>query len=189
MTNPLLLDIPNCLDTPRLHIRCTQPGDGAAVHASIFESLAALRAWPASLPWAMAEPSLAASELFCRQGQINWLRRADLPMLLLLRDTGEHVGNCGLHGLDWVVPKCEIGFWVRSRFAGQGLITEAVLAVTAFAFEQLGMRRVQALADAANLASCRVCERAGYALEGTLRHERAEPGGQLRDTRVYARLR
>jgi RimJ/RimL family protein N-acetyltransferase len=48
------------------------------------------------------------------------------------------------------------------------------------------MRRIVALPDAANLPSCRVCERAGYVLEGTLRNERMAPDGSLRHTRVYA---
>ena len=159
------------------------------MHESVVESLTALRAFPASLPWAMSEPSVDASEQFCREGEANDRLRTSLPMLLFLKDSQVHVGNSGLHRLDWSVPKCEIGYWVRSRFAGQGYITEAVRAITAFAFRHLGMRRVEALPDEANLPSCRVSERAGYTLEGTLRHERCGPAGDLRNTRVYAVVR
>jgi RimJ/RimL family protein N-acetyltransferase len=66
---------------------------------------------------------------------------------------------------------------------------EAVRAITAFALDTLGMRRIEALPDDLNAASCRLCERAGYVLEGTLRHERKAPDGALRNTRLYAFVR
>ena len=189
MTHPVLREVPEHLETERLLIRCPRPGDGPIVHASVLESLAALRGFPASLPWAMQEPSVDASEQFCREGAAHYRLRTSLPMLLFLKGSDVHVGSSGLHGFDWTVPKCEIGYWGRSGFAGQGFITEAVRAITAFAFQHLGMRRIQALPDAANLPSCRVCERAGYTLEGTMRHDRRGPAGDMRNTRVYAVVR
>lgn len=186
MRSPVLREVPLQLETERLLIRCPQSGDGQVVHASVVESLSGLREFPASLPWAMAEPSVEASEQFCREGQANYLLRTSLPMLLFLKGTNTHVGNSGLHSFDWSVPKCEIGYWGRTSFARKGLITEAVKAITAFAFEHFDVRRIEALPDDGNLPSCLVCERAGYSLEGTLRHHRLGPDGVLRNTRVYA---
>ncbi len=186
--NPLLRDIPEQFETERLVIRCPRAGDGAMVHAGVAESLAALRAWPASLPWAMGEPSVAASEAFCREGQAAFLARQHLPMLLLLKDGGDYVGGSGLHHIDWATPKFEIGYWCRPRFQGQGLVGEAVAAIVRLAFDQLGARRLTCLPDAANTASRRVAERAGFVLEGIMRHERCAPDGTLRDTCLYARI-
>ena len=117
-TNPLLRDFPEQFETERLLIRCPRAGDGAMVHAAAVETLAELRAWPASLPWALAEPTVEASELFCREGQAAWLARQHLPMLLLLKATGEYVGGSGLHHIDWAVPKFEVGYWCRSATTG-----------------------------------------------------------------------
>ncbi|HET7865050.1 MAG TPA: GNAT family N-acetyltransferase [Burkholderiaceae bacterium] len=153
MTRPVLLEVPDQLETERLSIRCPRAGDGAIVHASVVESLAALRAFPASMPWAMQEPSVDASEQFCREGAALYRLRTSLPMLLFLKGSQVHVGSSGLHRLDWVLPKCEIGYWGHSRFAGQGFITEAVKAITEFAFQHLGMRRVEALPDDAKAPS------------------------------------
>lgn len=58
----------------------------------------------------------------------------------------------------------------------------------AFAFDKLGARRVEAFPDDLNIASCRVCEKAGFQLEGVMRNARADPDGQLRNTRIYARV-
>ncbi len=183
---PVLRDIPLHLETERLVIRCPQPGDGAAVHAGVVESLAALREFPASLPWAMFEPSVDASERHCRESHGKYLLRTELNMLLFLKDGGTYVGGSGLHAIDWTVPRCETGYWIRTGHRGRGLAAEAVGAITAFALDVLGMRRVQALPDDENVASCRVCERAGFVLEGVIRHERVAPDGSLRNTRLYA---
>ena len=186
MERPVLRDVPSQFESERLLIRCPMPGDGGTVHASVVESLTALRAFPVSLPWALGEPSFDASELFCREGHANYLRRTDMPMLLFLKGTGVHVGNAGLHRFDWSIPKCEIGFWLRSSYAGRGLMTESVSAITSFARLELRMRRVEVLTDEANQRARRVCERAGFALEGILRNHRASPDGRLSNSCVYS---
>jgi RimJ/RimL family protein N-acetyltransferase len=186
--NPLVLDFPDSFESERLTIRAPRPGDGGAVHEAIVETLAALREFPASLPWAMAEPSVEGSESFCRTGYANFIQRKDLPMLLIERSSGSLVGASGLHRFDWSVPRFEIGFWCRQSRQGQGFMTEAVNAITAFAFDTLKARRVEAFSDDLNVRSWRVCERAGFQLEGVMRNARADPNGTLRDTRIYARL-
>lgn len=189
MKSPVLRDLPQHFETERLFIRCAQPGDGATMHASVLRSLPALRAFPGSAPWALGESSAEAWEEFCREAQAGYLLRTRLPMLLFLKDSGAHVGYCSVFSLVWTVPKGEIGYWGNSDFARRGLMTEAVKGITDFAFEHLGLRRIEAFSDDENEASWRVCERAGYVHEGTLRNERAAPDGTLRNTRLYAAIR
>ena len=86
-------------------------------------------------------------------------------------------------------PISASGYWVRRRFAGQGLIIQAVRGITRFAFETLGARRVEIRCDARNVVrSQRVAERAGYPLEATLRNHAVAADGKLRDTLIFARL-
>ncbi|HTT11860.1 MAG TPA: GNAT family N-acetyltransferase [Burkholderiaceae bacterium] len=184
--DPLLLDLPDQFETERLLIRAPRTGDGRVVYEAIVETLQDLRRFPSSLRWALEPPSVDRSESFCRRGAAFWLLRADLPMLLLHKTTGEFVGGCGLHRFDWAERRFEIGWWCRKRYQRQGLITEAAREVIAYAFAHLGARRVFALGDDANAASWRVCERAGMTYEGTLRGERADPDGTRRDMRMYA---
>jgi RimJ/RimL family protein N-acetyltransferase len=180
--------VPQEIGTPRLLLRCPRPGDGAIVHASVVESLADLRRFAASLPWTLDEPQVEVSERYAREAQVKYAAREEFGFLVFTKD-GAHVGNCGIHDIDWKVPKCEIGWWGRSSMLGRGYMAEAVSAMQAFCFDTLHMRRVAAKTDADNERSCRLCERIGMRLEGTLRNARIEVDGRLKDVRLYASIR
>lgn len=154
------------------------------VHASVQESLAELRRFPASLPWALGEQSVESAEAFCVWSEARYRSREALTFLVLHRETRSHVGNIGLSDFEWDVAQSEIGFWGRTGLSGQGFITEAVRGLTEFAF-RLGVGRVYALPDAENIPSCRVCERAGFKLEGTTRQNHPAPGGCAN---IYSKL-
>lgn len=144
---PELLDFPDVFHTERLTIRAPRPGDGRKVYDATVASLDALRQFPASLPWAMAEPSVDASEIFCRTGAANFMARRDFPLLFLLRENDTLVGCGGVHNPDWRGRAFEVGWWGRTAYTGQGLMTEAVRAVVAFAFASFGAHRVEAISD------------------------------------------
>jgi hypothetical protein len=118
MTLPILRAVPEQLETQRLLIRCPRPGDGAAVYAAVLESLPELRAWGASLPWALGTPSVDLSETFCRESYASYIRRTNLALLLFSKSDLQLVGASGLHRIDWAVPKFEIGYWCRSTRTG-----------------------------------------------------------------------
>ena len=185
MTDPILLDFPDSFDTERLTIRSPMPGDGAELQTAVAESIDDLRPW---LPWAKEIPTVEEEEIAVRKGRIRFLSREDLWLLLFLKGTHTLVGGSGLHRMDWDVPSFEIGYFARSRFAGQGYITEAVRGIACFAFETLNARRVEIRCDARNERSLRVAERAGFELEATLRNHVADEDGGLSDTLIYARL-
>ncbi|POZ63457.1 GNAT family N-acetyltransferase [Chromobacterium alticapitis] len=182
----ILRDIPDQIESERLILRSPQPGDGPIVYSAVCASLEALRAFPASMPWALEEPSVDISETFCRQSRVDYLARKTLTMLLFLKDGSHFVGASGLHAISWKNRRAEIGFWVHHDWQGQGLISEAARAICAFARQELGLRRIACLSDELNVASRRVAERAGFTLEGIMRQERIAPDGSLRNTALYA---
>lgn len=99
---------------------------------------------------------------------------------------GEAVGGIGFmlqHDIERV--SAEIGYWLGEKYWGRGICTEALCALTNYAIESHGLTRIFALPFAHNAASCRVLEKAGYALEGHLRRS-AIKDGQIRDQKLYA---
>lgn len=184
--HPILLDIPSQLESDRLLIRAPQAGDGAAMNEAIRESMTELQPW---MPWAQQIPTVQESEAHLRLAQVKFMERQDLQLLLIEKSTGQFVGSSGLHQIDWQVRKFEIGYWVRTSFAGQGYISEAVRTITDFAIERLGANRIEIRCDANNIPSARVAERCGYTLEGTLRNYKFDSNGSLTNTMIFARVR
>lgn len=187
--DPILRTVPSRLETTRLVLRPPRTGDGAALHEAVAESLTALREFVASVPWAAHEPSVEASEVFCRRAEADVIARRDLPFLVFDRESGRLLACTGLHRFNWSVPRFEVGYWCRASATGQGVVTEAVCALVRLAEEDFGAARVEILTDALNMRARAVAERCGFVLEGVLRHERRAPDGSLRDSCVYARVR
>jgi ribosomal-protein-alanine N-acetyltransferase len=59
-----------------------------------------------------------------------------------------------------------IGYWVDQARAGQGLVPEAVVVTLQFAFESLGLHRVEISIIPRNQSSRRVVEKLGIRMEG-----------------------
>lgn len=184
--NPLMLSFPESFETPRLTIRAPRWGDGAAVNEAIRESVEQLRLW---LPFAENIPSLEESEANARKARLQFLERTDMMLHLRDRFTDEFVGSSGLHRIDWNARCFEIGYWIRTSRAGEGLMTEAVRGIEQFAISYLEANRLEIRCDARNVRSAKVAERAGYTLEGVLRKMRRDSTGTLVDMMVYAKVR
>jgi ribosomal-protein-serine acetyltransferase len=184
--NPLLLDFPTEFTTDRLLIRLPLPGDGQAVNEAIIASLNELKPW---MPFAQKEPLLEETEANIRESHANFLLRKDLRLLIFHKESGQFIGSTGLHRMDWDVRKFEIGYWIDSRHAKQGYITETVIGLTKFAFEELKANRVEIRCDALNANSRKVAERAGFLLEGILRNDDLAVDGTLSDTCVFAKVK
>jgi RimJ/RimL family protein N-acetyltransferase len=123
-----------------------------------------------------------------------WLRRYEEGRAEGTREAfaivGEDGGFLGLAvapEIDRETRTAELGYLVAPAARGRGIATEALRRLTAWAFSELGMRRLQLLIGVDNVASKKVAERCGYVYEGVLRslyfkQERYE------DTELWSRL-
>ena len=112
--------------------------------------------------------------------------RASRPeTVFALEVDGRAVGGIGLHPQGDVHRRAmEIGYWLGEPYWGRGIVTEAVRALTRYAFETFDIARVYAYVYEWNPASARVLEKAGYRLEGRLRKAVTKEGTTM-DMLVY----
>ena len=184
--NPIMREIPYTFDTERLTIRGPLAGDGEKVHTAVVESQAELKPW---MPWAVNIASPADYEIRVREGQVKYLGRQDFWLLIFLRGSDALVGCSGLHNANWEVPSFEIGYWLRTKFTGQGFITEAVEGICQFAFTHFEAQRLLIRCDSENERSAAVARRCGFTFEGTHRHDsRNHLTNELESTHYFSRL-
>ena len=158
-------DIPLEVRTPRLSVRCYRAGDGPALHAAATRNSTHLARFESGNILLTAR-SDEQGEILARQLQAWWVSREAFFAGGFLHETGEFAGQVYLGPVDWEVPAFEVGYMADRHHEGQGLVTEAVSAMVAMAFDHMGARRVSLRTDEANTRSQLVAQRCGFVLEG-----------------------
>jgi [ribosomal protein S5]-alanine N-acetyltransferase len=59
-----------------------------------------------------------------------------------------------------------LGYYIGAKFAGQGLMSEAISLILRFAFRELGLHRIEANVQPHNLSSLAVLRKNGFTKEG-----------------------
>ena len=102
-------------------------------------------------------------------------------------ETDELLGSTRIYNIDHTNKTCEIGStYYGKAFQRTHINTTAKLLLFTYAFETLGMIRVQIKTDEENVASQRAIERLGAVKEGILRNERIRSTGMPRNAVVYS---
>jgi len=102
---------------------------------------------------------------------------------------GEASGGVGFQiGTHIHRRSAELGYWLAVRYWGKGIVTEAVRAVTDYAFRSFEIEHVFAGLFEHNVGSRRVLEKAGFTLEGRLRRH-VTKNGVTTDDLIYGIVR
>ena len=110
-----------------------------------------------------------------------------LPHVILDEEL-QVVGRITFSGITYgSFQSCSMGYWVAQESNGRGFATDAVRAMTAMAFNELGLHRVQAETLIPNKSSQRVLERVGFVRYGTA-PEYLKISGRWRDHLMYQLL-
>ena len=104
----------------------------------------------------------------------------------LLNKKEELVGSFHLHTFSYFDHKVELGYWILKSFEGQGLVSEALLAVEN-ELVKLKFHRAEIRCNPLNTRSVKFALRNQYSHEGTLREDTRVEGGFI-DTAVYAKI-
>ena len=180
-------ELPRHLETTRLILRCPQAGDGMEFNAAVIESLSELQLW---FGWAMETPTVEDSEAYMQYVTGRVAAEEELTWLLFLKEKPTLIGVVSFHNLDWSVPKLMMSFWVCTPYARNGYMTEAMQKLVDFAFETLGVYRVEIWCDSRNDRSAALARRLGFEHEGTLQCDfRDHLTNELADQMVFARVK
>jgi RimJ/RimL family protein N-acetyltransferase len=95
-----------------------------------------------------------------------------------LRESGELIGDNGLHDLDWLARTAESATWIyRPEFRGSGYGTEAKHLLLEYAFERLGLNMIWSWVKMPNIRSQAALRKQGYRDAGRLHWVNLGQGG------------
>lgn len=170
------------LRTERLLLRPFVAGDASDVRRSLADGDVAGMTLTVPHPY----PDSAADEFIAAQAPA-WAAGKRATWAVTRGGDGALVGAIGLQ-LTLPHRRAEVGYWIAKPEWGRGYATEATRRVVAFAFDVLGLNRVEAHHFLENPASGRVMVNVGMLPEGVHR-EVVWRDGRARDLKSYAILR
>lgn len=151
---------------------------------------------PGILRWAAGMAVLAAPE--AERGR-RWLEprigwdEGNATLAVTDAAAGTLVGMVSLRDINRIPGQGIMAYWVLPGFRGRGVAPRAMDAFARWAFRPAGaggpgLHRINLTHVVLNTASCRVAEKTGFRLEGTMRDEFVEPDGRRYDSHLHARL-
>lgn len=109
-------------------------------------------------------------------------------LAVTLAASGALIGSCGVEVTDRANQRASMGYILHRDHWGHGYATETARLLVGFAFDGLGLHRLEATCRPENIASARVLEKAGLRREGHFRdHVRVR--GAWHDSLLYAVIR
>ncbi|WP_120498924.1 GNAT family N-acetyltransferase [Kiloniella sp. EL199] len=91
-----------------------------------------------------------------------------LNLAILLKETEQLIGWCGLGPADWDQSLIEIYYTLAPEHWGKGLATEAAITLRDYAFETIKLKKLVGIAATGNIASNKVLQKLGMKYEGRL---------------------
>lgn len=110
---------------------------------------------------------------------INWA--------ITVKGNPKLIGIMGHYRIQPEHYRAEVGYMILPQYHGQGITAEALKAVVAYGFDDMGLHSVEAILDAENHASERVLQKSGFVKEAHF-IENEYHNGKFRDTLVYSIL-
>jgi len=96
----------------------------------------------------------------------GWAEGSGAAFVIAHAAGGDGLGTIGLHLFAGDARLAAVGYWLRREARGHGAATIAVRLVSGWAFDELGIKRLNLITVLENLVSQRVAERAGFTREG-----------------------
>ena len=153
------------------------------------------------LSYSIHEPALwnySMVQAIGEQGLHNYIQLAvegrssekEYPFIVFDKQTNQYAGSTRFYDIQPNNQSLQIGFtWYGKKFQGTGLNKHCKFLLLTFAFEKLGMQRVEFRADAQNERSIYAMKSIGCKTEGILRSNGVRADGTRRDSIVLSILK
>ena len=157
--------------------------DAAAHFQTVEENRAHLKPW---LPWAERSTKPEHSAQYIQLTQALAMKGEAVHLGIFLQ--GRVIGGAGLHDCNPRVRSASVGYWIAKDLEGRGIMGRCLSRLLDFAFDSLGLQRLELRCAVGNVRSAALAERLGFAQEGVLRRAHSREGN-LEDLLVMGLLR
>lgn len=176
------LPYPHDLGDGVVSLRAHRTTDAEALAAAVRESVATVGRWQ---DWCHEGYGTADAETWMGACRKDWLLGDGYEMLIVDAHTDVILGGMGVNQRNREQRFANLGYWVRESMQGRGIATRAGRLAIRFAFETVGVARLEIVAAWDNLPSRKTAERLGGTFEGMLRKRLVIKGTSV-DAAMYS---
>lgn len=148
------------------------------------ESVAEVNPW---MPWCVPEFTTADAATWIG-AQAETRATGMAYEFAIVEEDGTFLGGAGINQVNPEHRLANLGYWVRSSRTGQGVATEALRQLVAWARKNTDLNRLEVIVAVDNRPSQRVAEKAGATKEALAR-SRLYLHGRFYDACIYTFLR
>ncbi|QAS51972.1 GNAT family N-acetyltransferase [Halobacillus litoralis] len=123
-----------------------------------------LRTW---LPWINFTHSPDDTKKFIQASLQRYADNDGLTVCILYH--GKIAGVVDFLEFDWGNKKTSVGYWMGADYKGKGLLTRSCRTLFDYAFQDMGLNRIEIRAAEENIKSRGIPERLGFVQEGVVR--------------------
>jgi RimJ/RimL family protein N-acetyltransferase len=124
---------------------------------------------PEAARWSAVGQPFGTDDARRMLGRFRRRARDGRSVIWAVEEDGVLAGSLGVRGINTTDWFASVAYWVLPELRGRDIAPRALRAATTYAFEVLGLHRLQLQHALGNTASCRVAEKAGFALESLQR--------------------
>lgn len=153
--------------TDEVLIRELAATDVDALFETVSASLPTLSQW---LPWAKSGYARSDSAAWIAHCQRTWSAGVGYHLGIFDAASGILHGGVGFSDVNTMRRSANLGYWVADAARGREVAVTAARLAATWAFEELGLQRIEILVQPENTASLRVAVKLGAVCEGIARN-------------------
>ena len=164
--NPILVNIPEIIETPRLKLIMPMAGLGEALHEAMTDGYYDYVKW---LAWPKKKPTIKDVELNCRKHHAEFIMRSHIRYIIIDKATNQVVGRCAYPPMQtkWYIPQFGVSYFIRKSQRSKGFAIESAQALAITAFRLYDAKKVSLHCDIKNVNSLKVPSSLNFELEFT----------------------
>jgi ribosomal-protein-serine acetyltransferase len=166
-------------------IRTFEHSDVRLLFEAVTESISEISKW---MPWCHPDYSLEESLEWVNSREHAWKNGIEYSFVIEHKNSGIFLGGVGINEISLANKFGNLGYWMRTKYSGNGFTTEAAKIAVKFAFEELNLNRIEIVMAKENISSRRVAEKLNAQKEGIAR-KRLVIKDQIYDANIFSLIK
>jgi len=113
--------------------------------------------------------SKSDSEVYIKRKIEEFKNRIKFTFAIKTKDSNAVAGLIIIKNMDWINQQAELAYCLGKQFSGNGWMSKSIEATKQFAFEELGLKKLQIIVHKSNTRSINVAKRSGFTWKKTLK--------------------